>query len=94
MAPQTKVLITGAAGQIGSFLRHHLADRYEFVLTDVVAPADLGGHRFIEADIADLEAMRAVCQGVDTVVHLAADPSMEANWDNLLPRNIIGLYNS
>ncbi len=93
MAPQTKVLITGAAGRIGSFLRHHLADRYEFVLTDVVPPADLGGHRFIEADIADLEAMRAVCQGVDTVVHLAADPSMEASWDNLLPRNIIGLYN-
>src|SRR3712207_9568390 len=30
------------------------------------------------SDIADLEAMRAVCTGIDTVVHLAADPNMEA----------------
>lgn len=93
MSPPTKVLITGAAGRIGSFLTEHLADRYEFVLADVVAPADPHGHRFVEADISDLDAMRAVCQGVDTVVHLAADPSMEATWESLLPRNIIGLYN-
>jgi nucleoside-diphosphate-sugar epimerase len=91
--PRTKVLITGAAGRIGSFLTQHLADRYEFVLADVVPPTDLHGHRFIEADIADLEAMRTVCHGIDTVVHLAADPNMEATWDSLLPRNIVGLYN-
>ena len=93
MDPQAKVLITGAAGRIGSFLTHHLAHRYEFVLTDIVPPTDLRGHHFVEADIADVEAMRAACQGIDTVVHLAADPNMEASWDNLLPRNIIGLYN-
>ena len=91
--PPTKVLITGAAGRIGSFLTTHLTDRYEVVLTDTIPPAHLHGHRFVQADIADLEAMRAVCTGIDTVVHLAADPNMEARWDSLLPRNIIGLYN-
>lgn len=93
MPTPTKVLITGAAGRIGSFLTNHLTDRYEFVLTDIIPPAHLHGHRFVQADIADLEAMRAVCTGIDTVVHLAADPNMEANWESLLPRNIIGLYN-
>jgi len=93
VAPQTKVLITGAAGRIGSFLTEHLADRYAFVLTDIAPPTDLHAQPFVEADITDLDAMRALCQGIDTVVHLAADPNMEATWDSLLPRNIVGLYN-
>jgi nucleoside-diphosphate-sugar epimerase len=87
------VLITGAAGRIGSFLTEHLAGRYDLSLADVRAPEDTRGYPFVAADIADLEAMRRLCQGVDTVVHLAADPSMEATWESLLPRNIVGLYN-
>ncbi|GAC1361746.1 MAG: NAD(P)-dependent oxidoreductase [Herpetosiphon sp.] len=93
MSSSTNVLMTGAAGRIGSFLTHHLAGRYDLVLTDARRPAELHGHRFVEADIADLDAMREVCTGIDTVVHLAADPSMEATWESLLPRNIVGLYN-
>jgi nucleoside-diphosphate-sugar epimerase len=87
------VLITGAAGRIGSSLTHDLAGRYDLSLIDVRVPDDAHGFPFAEADIADLEAMRRACQGVDTVVHLAADPSMEATWDSLLPRNVVGLYN-
>ena len=87
------VLITGAAGRIGSSLTRDLAGRYELSLTDVRSPTDTHGLPFAEADIADLEAMRRLCQGVDTVVHLAADPSMEATWESLLPRNLVGLYN-
>ena len=32
MADRPNVLITGAAGRIGSFLTQHLAERYNFVL--------------------------------------------------------------
>jgi len=85
--------LTGAAGRIGSFLTQHLAEHYDVVLTDVRAPAETYGLAFLEADIANLEAMRALCRGVDTVVHLAADPSIHASWDSLLPRNIIGVQN-
>jgi nucleoside-diphosphate-sugar epimerase len=88
-----KVLLTGAAGRIGSFLTAHLADRYDFVLTDVRAPENTHGFPFTQANITELEAMLALCQGIDTVVHLAADPRMQAPWDSLLPNNIIGLYN-
>ena len=93
MTNRTKVLITGAAGRIGSFLTRHLADRYDFVLSDVRPPEDTRGFPFVEADIADLEAIRRLCQGADTVVHLAADPSTQASWESLLPRNVVGLYN-
>jgi nucleoside-diphosphate-sugar epimerase len=93
VADRPKVLITGAAGRIGSFLTQQLAGRYDFALTDMRPPVDARGFPFVEADIADLEAMRGLCQGVDTVVHLAADPSTKASWESLLPRNVVGLYN-
>jgi nucleoside-diphosphate-sugar epimerase len=87
------MLITGAAGSIGSSLARQLHDRYAFRLTDVRPPEDTYDCPFVEADIADYEAIRAVCRGVETVIHLAADPSEEATWDSLLPRNVIGTYN-
>jgi nucleoside-diphosphate-sugar epimerase len=88
-----KVLITGAAGRIGSYLTTHLAGRYDFVLTDIKPPASPQGFPFTAADITDLAAMQPLCQGIDTVVHLAADPSTRAGWESLLPKNIIGVYN-
>jgi nucleoside-diphosphate-sugar epimerase len=87
------VLITGAAGRIGSSLTRDLVGRYDLTLADVRPPGDTHGFPFVEADITDLDAMRRLCRGMDTVVHLAADPSMEATWDSVLPRNVVGLYN-
>ena len=87
------VLITGAAGRIGSYLTAHLKDEYAFSLTDIKAPAQTYGFPFTEANLTDLDALRALCKGVDTVIHLAADPSTHAKWDSLLPNNLIGLYN-
>ena len=88
-----KVLITGAAGRIGSFLTRFFDERYELTLTDIREPAQTYGYPFIQADIADLDALRSACQGNDTVVHLAADPSTEAPWESLLPNNVVGVYN-
>ncbi len=94
---QQPLLITGAAGRIGTFLTQHLlnelGDGYTLVLADVRRPNDTGGFPFHSADIADLEAMRSLCQGVDTVIHLAADPSPHAAWESLLPKNVTGVYN-
>ncbi len=92
MAHGQKVLITGAAGRIGSFLSHTFADRYDLVLTDA-RPLDDAPAPFTEADLADVDTLRRLCDGVDTVVHLAADPSTRATWDSLLPRNVVGVYN-
>jgi uronate dehydrogenase len=88
-----KVLLTGAAGRIATFFRQSYADQYEFILTDQREPQDTGDFPFTPADLSDFDAIRTLCEGVDTIVHLGADPRMDAPWESLLPSNVIGLYN-
>ena len=88
-----KLLITGAAGRIGSFLTNQWKERYDLVLTDVRRPKETFGFPFTEAELSDFAAMRRLTEGIDTVVHLGADPRMEAPWETLLPSNVIGAYN-
>jgi hypothetical protein len=38
--------------------------------------------------------MKRLCAGIDTVLHLAANPSAFATWDELLQPNIVGTYNT
>lgn len=98
--PQTRrhVLLTGAAGRIGSNFRAHAGDRYRFRLADrdtaALADAEADGHEVRALDVADPAACRDACDGIDTVVHLAADPSPEADfYGSLLDNNIKGTYN-
>lgn len=88
-----KVLITGAAGRIGSFITAQWLDRYDLLLSDVRHPQATHGLPFAQADLSDFAAVRALCNGIDTVVHLGADPSMQAPWESLLPNNLIATYN-
>lgn len=84
-----RVLVTGAAGTIGTAVRQRLGDSYELrSLTH--APADFPSH---VADIADLEAIQPAFEGIEAVVHLAASPSVETPWEAILPNNLIGTYN-
>ena len=86
-----RVLITGAAGFIGGFLRQAFADRYVVRLTDIAQIDDPRGHEVMQADIRDLDQMRRASEGMEVVVHLAADPAPNADFsDSLLPLNIVG----
>ncbi len=89
-----RVLITGAAGFIGSYIREPFDDRYTMRLADIVEIENPRGHEVMTADIADLDQMQRACEGMDTVVHLAADRSPAADfYETLLSLNIIGTYN-
>jgi uronate dehydrogenase len=89
-----RVLITGAAGLIGSFVRKALVDRYVMRLTDIVPIDEPRDHEVMQADITDIDQMRRACEGMDVVLHLAADPDASADFcQSLLPLNIIGAYN-
>lgn len=92
-----RVLVTGAAGRIGSYFAEHSHQNYELVLMihkgDDPSEIEKFG-TIIEGDIGDLERMKEVCTGIDTVVHLAADPSPAAVWSSVLNTNIIGTYNT
>lgn len=91
-----KVLLTGAAGRIGTAFHQYAGDRYHLRLADrdLEKLGNPGAHEVMELDIADLEACQKACQGMDTVVHLAADPSGRAGfYGSLLDNNIKGTYN-
>lgn len=92
-----KVLVTGAAGRIGSAFAAAAADRYELTLTDrpgtdMSALMQYGD--VAQADLRDLRAVSELCQGIDTVIHLAGEASPKADWPDLLPANVIGCYNA
>jgi NAD+ dependent glucose-6-phosphate dehydrogenase len=94
MSDRKKVLITGAAGQIGTAIRPFLRERYRLRLHDrrpVEQP--VAGEETVQADITDLAAMEYVARGVDAVVHLAGDRRVHAPWEAVHDANIVGLYN-
>ena len=91
------VLVTGAAGNIGAYFAAHAHHKYRLrlmVLEDDDASAIESYGDVVVGDIQSLARMKAVCQGIDTVVHLAADSDPSATWSSLLPLNIVGTYNT
>src|SRR6201997_5672055 len=89
-----RILMTGAAGGIGTSLRKLLPPIYpDLVLSDLKAPADLGkDETFKAADLADLGQVEAICEGVDGILHFGGY-SVEGPWEPILQANIIGCYN-
>jgi uronate dehydrogenase len=87
------ILITGAAGDVGSHLRRELAGRYKLRLSDMKPIANLAaGEEFMRADISVMDNLAAVTRGVDAIVHLGGF-SVEGPWETILSANIMGLYN-
>ncbi|KUM81870.1 NAD-dependent epimerase/dehydratase family protein [Streptomyces curacoi] len=89
-APRT-VLLTGAAGGLGTLMRDLLpAYGYELRLLDL-RPIE-GEPDAIVADLADKAAVREAVRGVDAIIHLAGI-SLEAPFEKILKANIEGTYN-
>lgn len=88
---QKTVLITGAAGNLGRKLWHHLKGQYLLKLLDrELCDED----NITRADLAQWDnAWVNQFKGVDTVVHLAADPNPARRWDELVEPNIDALIN-
>jgi len=88
------VLVTGAAGGIGTRLRQLLKGVYPNLrLSDMKEPGDLAREEmFMRADLADLAQVERIVAGADGIVHLGGF-SVEGPWDTILQSNIIGCYN-
>jgi uronate dehydrogenase len=90
-----KLVLTGAAGRLGSYLREPLTQLCEeLVSSDIVA--DMGKlyprERYVRADLAQFDEILALLEGADMVVHFGAIGD-EAPFEKILGPNIIGAYN-
>jgi uronate dehydrogenase len=99
-----RVVITGAAGEIGSEITEELAANHELCLID---KAPLSKQPSIVADLAQhrdtnywkpwsktfLSNWGKSFEGIDVVVHLAANREALAPWEVVLPDNIQATWN-
>ncbi len=97
-AIQRHILLTGAAGRISTNFYAEKRGAYRFRLADrdpeINEREREPGDSAIQLDIASFDDVAAACESIDTIVHLAADPSPEADFDaSLLANNIQGTYN-
>jgi uronate dehydrogenase len=86
------VLITGAAGDIGTHLSRELAGRYTLRLSDRRPLKPPRGQTFVRADISKMADALRISRGVDAIVHLGGY-SVEGPWPAILQANIVGGYN-
>jgi nucleoside-diphosphate-sugar epimerase len=84
------VLVTGMSGLIGGAVLRQLGDTYALRALNRRAVAGVPCHL---ADVADLEAIQTAFAGADAVVHLAANASMSAPFEDTLRANVVGTYN-
>lgn len=89
-----KIVLTGAAGRLGSYLREPLTKlAEELVSSDLVE--DIGktypGERYVQANLETYDEIHALLEGADMVVHFGAYGD-EAPFEKILGPNIIGAY--
>ena len=83
-----RVGITGANGTLGGVLADGLGSEYEFTGFD----REEGARTSCVVDLSRGEQVAGVFNGLDAVIHLAADPSPDAPWDSVRHHNIEGTY--
>lgn len=89
-----RILITGAAGGLGSMAREKLRGYVPHLrLSD---REDIGplhdGEEFIACDLGDRPAVMSLVRDCDAIIHFGGK-SIEGTWDDILNSNIVGCYN-
>ena len=98
MKTHHRILLTGAAGGLGVVLRTALAANCSVLRVSDLAPLGAAAvnegvvEEAIQADLSDKAAVLALCAGVDAIVHMGG-VSTERPFDEILPANIVGVYN-
>jgi uronate dehydrogenase len=88
-----KILVTGAAGGIGTRLRTLLRGVYPAIrwsdLRDL--PDRRNDEEFVPADLTDMAAVERAVAGCEGIVHLGG-VSVERPWEEIHPANLVGCY--
>ncbi|MBL4627482.1 MAG: NAD(P)-dependent oxidoreductase [Roseicyclus sp.] len=90
-----KIVLTGAAGRLGTILRPALAAMCDTLVSmDIVESVEgvAANETYVKADVADYAAVAALMDGVEMVCHFGAIVD-EGPFEELLGPNFIGSYN-
>jgi nucleoside-diphosphate-sugar epimerase len=90
MTAKAKVLVTGASGLIGQLVINRLGDRYSFSGLSRRPVEDIP---HTSGTITDIGAVRRATQGVDMVLHLAAETQDYDDWDKVVASTMGGTLN-
>ncbi|MEM9331565.1 MAG: NAD(P)-dependent oxidoreductase [Pseudomonadota bacterium] len=90
-----KLVLTGAAGRLGSYLREPMTKMADEIVSTDIAD-EIGnlypGETYVKADLSNLDDMMKVLKEADMVVHMGAHAD-EGPFDQLLGPNFVGAYN-
>lgn len=91
----SQILLTGAAGIVGTRLRPILRKTYESVLlSDLVEISDPEENEsFRSCDLTDLDLLVELVRGVDAIVHLGGLVGADHSFQEVLGPNIVGTHN-
>lgn len=84
-----KVGITGARGNLGSFLVNGLQGMHDLKLFDRYLPAGAIRNDFARLDLADASQLSGAFAGLDVLLHLAGNPSPSAPRADTLRNNFV-----
>lgn len=89
-----RLLITGAAGGLGSVARDYLSDFAEEIRLSDISPVDgnRANEQYVQADLADPAAVHKIVEGCDGIVHFGG-VSTEKSFDLIERANIRGVFN-
>ena len=84
-----KIGITGAEGTIGSVLRKGLSNKYK-IISFTLQTQDFES---VQMDLSNNNEIKGKFEGLDALIHLAADPRPEASWESVKKNNLEATYN-
>ena len=90
-----KIVLTGAAGRLGSYLREPLSKMADQLLSTDISN-DIGSlydnETFVKADLAEMSEIKPLMKDADMVVHFGAYVD-EGPFEKLWGPNFVGSYN-
>jgi nucleoside-diphosphate-sugar epimerase len=88
-----KVLLTGGAGRISSYLLPDFVKKYSVTVFDQKRPDFDGKYTFFEGDLTNPEDLMKATKGIDGIVHTGAVSIYQEGIDSpIIQANVLGTY--